>query len=293
VAAVGNAYGYEHTVTTGIISHLKRTVQINEDQIYENLIQTDASINPGNSGGPLLNVDGEMIGINVAVRVGAQGIAFAIPVNEAMEVAARLMAEVANARVDSGLMVTTQFVENEAQMRVAQVVAGSAADQAGIKIGDQIHSINGTFASRSLDWYRAIVEARVGTTLQVGIRNETGEKTVSLTLEGVQTMSLDAVAWSSLGMKFSVATDAEMSGRHPNYQRGLKVMAVRSGSPAEKEGIKAGDILVAMHGYKTENLDNLAYILEQPELKQNKQFMFYILRDKEPYFGQLRFAERK
>jgi len=88
VVAVGNAYGYEHTVTRGVISALHRTVQISDAQTYENLIQTDASINPGNSGGPLLNIQGEMIGINVAVRSGAQGIGFAIPVDAAVEVAA-------------------------------------------------------------------------------------------------------------------------------------------------------------------------------------------------------------
>ncbi len=72
VIAMGNAYGYEHTVTRGIISALHRSVQVSDAQSYEDLIQTDASINPGNSGGPLLNIDGEMIGINVAVRAGAR-----------------------------------------------------------------------------------------------------------------------------------------------------------------------------------------------------------------------------
>jgi serine protease Do len=91
VVAVGNAYGYSHTVSRGIISALHRTVQVSDEQKYQDLIQTDAAINPGNSGGPLLNIDGEMIGINVAVRVGAQGIGFAIPVDEAMQVAGALM----------------------------------------------------------------------------------------------------------------------------------------------------------------------------------------------------------
>ncbi|HTU26795.1 MAG TPA: trypsin-like peptidase domain-containing protein, partial [Pirellulales bacterium] len=91
VIAVGNAYGYEHTVTRGIVSALHRTVHVSDAQQYQDLIQTDASINPGNSGGPLLNIDGEMIGINVAVRAGAQGIGFAIPVDMAMSIAANLM----------------------------------------------------------------------------------------------------------------------------------------------------------------------------------------------------------
>ena len=92
VIAVGNAYGYEHTVTRGIVSALHRAVQVSDAQFYDDLIQTDASINPGNSGGPLLNIDGEMIGINVAVRAGAQGIGFAIPVDKVASVAAALLA---------------------------------------------------------------------------------------------------------------------------------------------------------------------------------------------------------
>ena len=92
VIAVGNAYGYEHTVTRGIVSALHRAVQVSDAQFYDDLIQTDASINPGNSGGPLLNIDGEMIGINVAVRAGAQGIGFAIPVDKVVSVAAALLA---------------------------------------------------------------------------------------------------------------------------------------------------------------------------------------------------------
>ena len=95
VIAVGNAFGYENTVTRGIISALHRAVQVSDAQFYEDLIQTDASINPGNSGGPLLNIDGEMIGINVAVRAGAQGIGFAVPVDKAIDVAGELIAKTA------------------------------------------------------------------------------------------------------------------------------------------------------------------------------------------------------
>ena len=91
VLALGNAYGYEHTVTRGIVSALHRSVEVSSTQRYDDLIQTDASINPGNSGGPLLNIDGEMIGINVAVRAGAQGIGFAIPVDKVLEVVSGLL----------------------------------------------------------------------------------------------------------------------------------------------------------------------------------------------------------
>src|SRR5207302_245181 len=91
VIAIGNAYGYEHTVTVGVVSALKRDVTLNKDISYKSLIQTDASINPGNSGGPLLNVYGDLVGVNVAIRAGAQGIGFAIPVDAMIRVATDMM----------------------------------------------------------------------------------------------------------------------------------------------------------------------------------------------------------
>ncbi len=91
VFAVGNAFGYENTITLGIVSALHRDVEVNDTQSYKNLIQTDAAINPGNSGGPLINVNGEIVGINVAIRAGAQKIGFAIPIDDARRVIADLM----------------------------------------------------------------------------------------------------------------------------------------------------------------------------------------------------------
>ena len=86
VIAIGNAYGYEHTVSVGVVSAINRDVSLNKEMSYKSLIQTDASINPGNSGGPLLNIHGELVGVNVAIRAGAQGIGFAIPVDTMIRV---------------------------------------------------------------------------------------------------------------------------------------------------------------------------------------------------------------
>ena len=91
VITIGNAFGYENTVSVGIVSALHRDVTLSDEQVYRNLIQTDACINPGNSGGPLINVNGELIGINVAVRAGAQGIGFALPIDEVKRVAAEML----------------------------------------------------------------------------------------------------------------------------------------------------------------------------------------------------------
>ena len=292
VAAVGNAYGYEHTVTVGIVSQLGRTVQVNDQQIYRNLIQTDASINPGNSGGPLLNLDGEMIGINVAVRVGAQGIAFAIPVNDALEIASKMIDELVSEEVSHGLKVQTVFLDDKPQVLVTRVEEGSPAATAGIAKGDQVIAINGRPITRSIDFQSELLGNTQLDELQVSVRHGSVERQVAVVLEQ-NGFRVNSVAWNMLGVRLTPTTDTEMKDRHPNYQRGLKVTSIRPGSPADEAQIIAGDVLVAMHGWKTESLENLAYVLRQPELKTADEFMFYILRDSDPFFGHMRVASKE
>ena len=291
VAAVGNAYGYEHTVTVGIISQLGRTVQVNDDQIYRNLIQTDAPINPGNSGGPLLNLDGKMIGINVAVRIGAQGIAFAIPVNDAMEVAARLMQQLTDHTVFHGISTTTVYTEHKPHLLIDSVEPASPASKLGLVKGDEILEVAGQRVVRSLDFQRALLEHASKDSLDLKVAHGDSNRNVKLRLER-EVGSYSRRAWNNLGLKVVPATEAEMANRHPNYKRGLRIIRVRSGSPAEVEGIVEGDILVAMHGWKTETVENLEYILQLPDVSQRKEFLFYVLREKEPFWGQMRIASR-
>ena len=290
VAAVGNAYGYEHTVTVGIISQFGRTVQVNDDQIYRNLIQTDAPINPGNSGGPLINLDGEMIGINVAVRIGAQGIAFAIPVNDAMEIASKLMSRhvVEDKNLLHGFNLSTVFKDHQPSLMVADVVPSSPAAKAGIEKGDQIARINGGQASRSLDLHTSLIALSPTEKLDLEISNDGSVRQVSIELSKNSGTDGNKRSWRMLGMTLKPATQDEMDGLHPNYEFGLKVTRVRQEGPAFGQGIIEGDILVAMHGWKTESMENLQYILEQPDILNNKNFMFYVLREKERYWGELR-----
>jgi serine protease Do len=308
VIAVGNAYGYEHTVTTGIISSLSRTVQVNDEQIYRNLIQTDAAINPGNSGGPLLNTNGEMIGINVAVRIGAQGIAFAIPVNDAIEVAADLMSEVLPNDMFHGLTLETEYVKHRPQLKVIGVASGSPAAAQGVKPGARLAKINGQAVSTRLDFQTSLVENRSNRKLKLEFADESvvslamartklpvRDNSVKMATAGDHRLPSKETAgsllgWNPLGMKLVPASEAELKNRHPKYKRGLRVVGVRKGSPAEAEGIMPGDVLVAMHGWKTESLENLAYILQRPDVIKRQNFLFYILRDKEPFWGQMRVA---
>jgi len=274
VSAVGNAYGYEHTVTLGIISQLGRTVQVNDEQIYRNLIQTDAAINPGNSGGPLLNTYGEMIGINVAV-----------------DVAARLMGKLTKGDVLHGLVAETVFVDNLPELKVKEVVPSSPAAKAGLKRGDKITSINSTPATHAVHFQSALVGKSHREALKFSVNR--GGRNLDLAMKLKPSNSrVSSVGWSELGFKVTNVSASEMSGMHDNYVRGLRVTEVRRSSPAEEEGILEGDIIVAMHGWKTETVENLAFVLGEDIVKSEKEFMFYILRDREPFWGQMRVASR-
>ena len=291
VTAVGNAYGYEHTVTVGIISQLGRTVQVNDEQIYRNLIQTDAAINPGNSGGPLLNTYGEMIGINVAVRIGAQGIAFAIPVNDAMKVAAKLIKKLVAEDVYHGIATRTIYVDDQPQLMVVSVEPDSPAYEAGVKRGDRITRVNDSIASHALHFHSAFVGDDYRNGVQLTLNKQGIETNVRIE-PAVVDSPVSTVAWKDIGIKVIDVPKGEMVGMHKNYKQGLRVTDVRPNSPAEAEGILAGDIIVAMHGWKTETIENLSFVLSEDIVRNQSDFMFYILRDKEPFWGQMRIAER-
>jgi len=288
VAAVGNAFGYEHTVTRGIISEIGRTVQVSNDQIYYNLIQTDAAINPGNSGGPLLNMDGEMIGINVAVRVGAQGIAFAIPVNDAIDIAADLMEEVTSSRVHPGFTTRTIYENHYPKLVVETVDPESSAEQAGLKPGDRIVSINSSPCYRRVDLHRHLFDRVQSDTLRLEL--DRMSTPVQIALSGASGAGGADFAWNKLGLKLRQVERKDYRELQSEYRFGLQVDAVRRNSPAFKQGLKTGDIIVVMDNWQTESIENLKFVLDQANVTQGKSFEFYIFRGKEPLKGQIRVA---
>ena len=296
VVAVGNAFGYEHTVTVGIISALHRDVQVSDTQAYDDLIQTDASINPGNSGGPLLNVDGQMIGVNVAVRAGAQGIGFAIPVDAAMEVAARLMSVEENENRWHGLTLHTDAAENE--VVVEHVAKGSPADELGFKVGDVIERIGDISTHRRLDIERALV----GTSsrkLPVVVSRHGSSVALKLAAEPIVSRRRSAPttvankrseAWDTLGVDLEPEPKSTFTGGKSMYRGGLRIVDVRPHSPAEREGLVPGDILVGMHKWQTASLDDVEYILTRSNLPQLGEVRFYIVRNDETLYTDINVA---
>ncbi|MCH8204853.1 MAG: trypsin-like peptidase domain-containing protein, partial [Candidatus Hydrogenedentes bacterium] len=232
VVAVGNAYGYEHTVTRGIISALHRTVPINDEQKYHDLIQTDASINPGNSGGPLMNIDGEMIALNVAVRIGAQGIGFAIPIDETMQAAAKLLSTQRLEGFSHGVIGETLTSQKPSKFVVRSVIKDSAAEKSGLQSGDIISKVGETVVERSLDFERALLGHPSGEEIKIQVQRSGEPISISFVINrnsASSTVTNDRV-WRELGLKLAPITPQAFRSYHSRYRGGLKVTAVRPDS---------------------------------------------------------------
>jgi len=289
VVAVGNAYGYEHTVTKGIVSALHRTVQVSDAQNYDDLIQTDASINPGNSGGPLLNIDGEMIGINVAVRAGAQGIGFAIPVDKVLEVAAQLLASQQIKEMWIGVALKS---EPDGGLAVDTVENDSPASLAGLQTGDVISGIDDITVRRALDFQRGLLARRPGDTVTLSIQRDQTPLSVDLTLGNSSERIADTAdtAWEALGLDLETMPRAQFELLKTRYRGGLTVKSVRADGPAARQGIQTGDILVGMHVWETVSKENVAYVLNRADFSKFDPIKFFIVRGNETLYGYMTVA---
>ena len=285
VLALGNAFGYEHTVTRGIISALHRNVDVSPTQRYEDLIQTDASINPGNSGGPLLNINGEMIGINVAVRAGAQGIGFAIPVDSVLRIVTGLLSVERIDHTWHGLVCRTCGTGAV----IESVHSQSPAESIGMRAGDIVLRVGEKSVTSQLDIERALLGRKAGEIVAVTITREGGEENLSLALaKAKKHEATDSErSWEQLGLRLASAVPSTVQQLQPRYRGGLLVQEVRFGSPASEKGIRPGDILVGLHIWETVKPDNVSYILDQIESDELETVKFYILRGRDTLFGHL------
>ncbi len=286
VLALGNAYGYEHTVTRGIISALHRNVEVSRTQRYDDLIQTDASINPGNSGGPLLNIDGEVIGINVAVRAGAQGIGFAIPIDRVLDVVSHLLAAERIGHTWHGLVVRADGGRGAV---VEAVHRESPAESIGVREGDRITHVGDVTVLHQLDVERALLGRKIGERISVRVVRAGAEERVELSLAASRREGLPIAdrCWQEIGLRLDPMQPAVVQKLQSRYRGGLLVTEVRPDGPAAEQGIRKGDILVGLHVWETVAADNLSYILDKAEEEHLNPIKFYVLRGRETLFGHI------
>ncbi len=275
VVAIGNPFGLQHTVTSGIVSAKGRR-GISRDG-YEDFIQTDASINPGNSGGALVNLRGELIGINSAIfsnSGGNIGIGFAIPVNIAKAIMVQLIEFGEVKRGLLGVSITDVNAEtakalgledNTKGALVQEVVPESAAEQAGIEVGDIIVSVDGKEVSSANDLRTNVGLHRSGDTVSIGLIRDGKRRTVKATLTELGSLQQAAAEEIHPGLAGAELAD------YPDEVRGLgrgavTVESVAPGSPAELRGLKQGDLIVSVNRVRVRNLEEMREVAADRKL---------------------------
>ena len=251
--AIGNPVGLQNTVTTGVVSALHREVQVGGQLVYRDVIQTDASINPGNSGGPLLNVLGELIGVNTAVRTDAQNIGFAIPVEQLREVLPDVLDIEKVKKTQAGLKVSVADPP-----RVIEVREDSPAQQAGIKLGDVLQTLDGAPLDRGVDFYVALLEREAGDKVDVRLLRDGKPVETKLALTEVPKPEGKQLALRHFGLNLE-----ESSGRLTNRLggAGVTVLGVEPNSPAARADIRPGDTLIYLGRYRVKDLDHVGLLL--------------------------------
>ena len=253
VIAVGNPFGFANTVSSGIVSAKGRILGMTA---YENLIQTDAAINPGNSGGPLVNLSGEVIGINNAIfsrSGGNQGIGFAIPINMAKPILADLKA---GKMVERGYLgvhgenLTPELAEQfgykgEGGALVTDVVPDTPAGRVELAAGDIILEWDGKKVDDFADLRELVAATRSGEKVKVTLWRGTGEKTVTVTVGRLADFEgLTDAGW--LGLKVGPLTDEIREQLGKSNLQGVVITDVVADSPAGKEGLEVNDVILSV-----------------------------------------------
>ncbi len=277
VLAIGNPFGLEHTVTSGILSAKGRNINSGP---FDNFLQTDASINPGNSGGPLLNMDGQVVGINTAIIASGQGIGFAIPSSQAANVTEQLKAgkKVSRGWIGVTMQALTENAAKALGLKKAQgalissVMEDEPAAKAGIKAGDVIIGVNGKDVEDSAALLRAIAGEKPGSKTTVTIWRDGKAKDVIVTLGERNADQFNAQRngpageqkqeAATLGISVRPLTKDEARSLKVEKDQGLLVLEVEQGKPAAEAGLRQGDVILSANLTPVNTAQALAKIIK-------------------------------
>jgi serine protease Do len=261
--AIGSPFGLEHTVTVGVISAKGRTGL--GTGTYEDFIQTDASINPGNSGGPLINIDGEVVGINAMIIQPGTGIGFAIPINMAKQILNDLIKQGKVVRPWLGISVqdltpemAEQFqVKEKEGVIVAQIHQGTGAEKAGLASGDIMKSVDDKAIKNTNELIKEIQKKKVGQKVKLNVVRDGKPMTIEVTLTAMPDKPealKEKEGEEKLGARVQELTP-QLSARYrisSEIKRGVIIISVEEGSPADELGLQEGDVILEINRKKIE-----------------------------------------
>jgi len=236
------------------VSAIGRTIKAENNQTYTDFIQTDASINPGNSGGPLVNLDGEMVGVATAIIGGAQGIGFAIPVDRTRRIVDDLLRYGEVRAVWVGLRGKTLVSGEENRprgFRVRLVYPGSPAARAGVQVGDQVVSVDGASIDSQEAFETALSTRGPGRPLKLALRSKEGERTVTVQGETPPAGLGARILREELG--FAVRPTAD----------GLRVSVTDRDSVSAQAGLKNGDFLIGLNGTRVRTSEDIDRVMQR------------------------------
>ncbi len=263
VIAIGNPFGFSHTVTTGVISAINRSIRA-EDRVYHDFIQIDASINPGNSGGPLLNINGDLIGINTAIYAKAQGIGFAIPISKARKIISDLIryGEV----IQAWIGITVQNIDEKLArylkipdlkgVIVTSVEPESPAQKAGMQESDILLSI-GNQKIASVDDYQSVAKSLdAGKTLEAEFWRNGEKKSVAVKTRVFPIDLAEDLAYRLLGIRVEDLTGKNRQRYRISAREGVMISRIKPNSYLANIGARPGDVIRQIDDYSIENSED-------------------------------------
>lgn len=292
VIAIGNPYGYSNTVTSGVISALGRDIQVEKGFWLRGLIQTDAPINPGNSGGPLLNINGELIGINTAIRAEAQNIGFAVPVDTLVDNLSHMLMPERLRRVRLGLVMgRMKTVGQFTGLVVESVSKDSPADKQGIAAGDLVLQIDGHKLSGVIDFYVKMIDKEIGEPIAIKYVRPKDEhpQIRSAELKMVAKPMPDGRMLAREFFQMEVSELNEQVARKFNYRDPYPIMVITDiepGGVADQARLEPGDLIWQVNDTPVRDLKEFS--LEMEKISEGDEVNFVIVRITLHAFGQIR-----
>ena len=290
VLAVGNPFGLEHTVTQGIISASGRVIGSGP---YDNFLQTDAPINPGNSGGPLINMKGEVVGINSAIVAAGQGIGFAIPSNTAKRIVAQLRetGKVVRGWIGVSIQTVTPGIATALGLKeargvlVSDTMPGGPAEQGGLQKGDVIISFDGKKVNEPKDLSWIVAETPVGKEVDVKVIRDGKEMDLKLKIAemtGEPVVSQAPGPGVGLGLTVDNLRPELREKYRIKARSGVVILRVAPGSPSDIAGLQAGDVILEINQQRVADLRQYGQIMAKTE--QGKPILLLLQRSGQTFF---------